>query len=80
MPRKFMAVLGMEADDAESLREILLRIVKTHEAKPFTIDEYGQRYRIDFMLEWNGKSALIRSGWIVEHDSSAPRLTSCYVL
>ena len=78
--RKFKAVLGMTQANAEDLRQILLRVVKTHEAKPFTNDEYGQRYRVDFVLEWQGKEAIVRSGWIIEHGQTMPRLTSCYVL
>jgi hypothetical protein len=43
-------------------------------------DEYGQRYIIDFMLEWRDKRSMIRSGWIIEHDTDIPRLTTCYPL
>jgi hypothetical protein len=43
-------------------------------------DTYGQRYVVDFLLEWRGRQAMIRSGWILEHGSDSPRLTSCYVL
>jgi hypothetical protein len=78
--RVFQAVLGLTAVDAEALRHILLEVVQTHEAELGRRDEYGQRYRIDFMLEWEGKSAQVRSGWIIENEGDAPRLTSCYVL
>jgi len=78
--RKFIAALGINVHNAQDLRELLLRTAETHEAEPFTVDEYGQRYRIDFMLEWKGKSAFVRSGWIIEHGTGIPRLTSCYVL
>jgi len=70
----------MTVDDAEALRDILLKSVKKYEAEFGLKDEYGQRYRVDFPLEWKGKQAIIRSGWIIEPDSSYPRLTSCYVL
>jgi hypothetical protein len=43
-------------------------------------DEYGQRYFVDFVREWRGKLAMIGSGWIIEHGSDTPRLTSCYPL
>jgi hypothetical protein len=78
--RLFSATLGMTANDAEELRQILLEIVKTHEAKPGRTDEFGQRYSIDFVVEWETKSATLRSGWIVEHNSNIPRLTTCYPL
>jgi hypothetical protein len=78
--RLFAAALGMTRDDAEDLREALLQAVKTYDAKPGRRDEYGQRYLVDFILEWRGQRALIRSGWIIEHGSDTPRLTSCYPL
>ena len=76
----FATVLGMSANDAENLREILLQAVKTRDAELGRSDEYGQRYTMDFMVEWRGKRAMIRSGWIIEHDSDIPRLTTCYPL
>lgn len=78
--RLFAAALSMTADDAEDLREVLLQVVKTHEAQLGRRDEYGQRYIVDFMLEWRGQRAMLRSGWIIEHGSDTPRLTTCYPL
>lgn len=78
--RLFAAAVGMTAVDAEELRDILLQVVKTHDARLGRRDEYGQRYTVEFTLEWHGKRAIIRSAWIVEHGSDTPRLTSCYPL
>ena len=78
--RLFAAAVGMTANDAEHLRNVLLQTVKMREAQLGRRDEYGQRYLVDFMLEWRGKRAMIRSGWIIEHGSVTPRLTSCYPL
>ncbi len=78
--RLFAASLGMIADDAEDLRDALLQAVKTQEAQFGLRDAYGQRYIVDFMLAWRGKQAMIRSAWIVEHDSDTPRLATCYPL
>jgi len=76
----FSAVLGMADDDAEVLRDVLLKAVREYEAELGLKDDYGQRYQVDFPLEWKGKRAMIRSAWIVEPDVPYPRLTSCYVL
>jgi hypothetical protein len=76
----FSAMLRMTADDAKALRDILLEAVREHEAELGLKDDYGQRYQVDFPLEWKGKRAMIRSAWIVEPDVPYPRLTSCYVL
>jgi len=78
--RLFEAALGMTVEDAEELRDILLEIVKTHDAQIGRRDRYGQRYLVDFVLEWRGRRAMIRSGWIIEHQSSTPKLTTCYPL
>jgi hypothetical protein len=66
--------------NAYELRNILLKIIKTHDARLGLRDEYGQRYIIDFMLEWKNKRLLVRSGWIIEHNSKTPKLTTCYPL
>ncbi len=76
--RLFQAVFGMNANHAEALQTILLDVVKTHEAELGREDIYGQRYTLDFELEWQGKKGWVRSGWIVEHSSDTPSLTTCY--
>lgn len=78
--RLFLSVLGMTADNAEELRQILLGIVQSHEARLGRRDEFGQRYTLDFTIEWQNRSATLRSGWIIEHESEIPRLTTCYPL
>jgi len=78
--RLFATILGMTAKDANDLRNVLLKVVKSHDAQLGRRDEFGQRYSIDFKIEWRGKRAMIRSGWIIEHGSDTPRLTSCYPL
>jgi hypothetical protein len=78
--RLFSSILGMAASDAEELRQILLEVVKTHEAQPGRRDDFGQRYTLDFIVEWQNRRATLRSGWIIEHGLETPRLTTCYPL
>ena len=78
--RLFATALGMTAEDAEDLRVLLLQAVKTFDAQVGPRDAYGQRYTVDFLLAWRDKQALVRSGWISEHDLDTPRLTTCYPL
>ncbi len=78
--RVFLAALGMTANDAESLRRALLQAVRENEADLGLQDDFGQRYQVDFLLEWRGRQAMIRSAWIIEFGTSYLRLTSCYVL
>ncbi len=78
--RLFSSVLGMTVDDAEELRQVLLAVIKTNEARLGRHDEFGQRYTLDFTIEWQNRNATLRSGWIIEHGSKLPKLTTCYPL
>lgn len=78
--RLFSSILGMTADNAEELRQILLKVVKTQEAQLGRQDGFGQRYTLDFTIQWQNKRAPLRSGWIIEHGSTSPKLTTCYPL
>ncbi|MEK7829746.1 MAG: DUF6883 domain-containing protein [Acidobacteriota bacterium] len=78
--RLFATIFGIGLGDAEELRGILLEVVKTHEAKLGRLDAYGQRFTLDFLLEWRGKLAMVRSGWIVEIGANTPKLTTCFPL
>ena len=78
--RLFSAALGMGINDAEALREALLQAVQTANAQLGKNDVYGQRYTIDFTLNWHGRQATIRSGWIIDRGSEVPRLVTAYPL
>jgi hypothetical protein len=78
--RLFLSILNMTVENAEELRQILLEIVTTHDAQVGRSDEFGRRYTLDFRLKWHNRSATLRSGWIIEHGSDIPRLTTCYPL
>ena len=75
--RLFSAALGMGIKDAEVLRDALLQAVQTHEAQLGLHDVHGQRYTINFSLDWCDRQAIIRSGWIIDRGSEIPRLTTC---
>ena len=77
----FATTLGLTAEHAETLRQVLLSAALTEPAIPVEEDMYGQRYQLDFTMAGpNGQQATIRSGWIVRHGENFPRLTTCYVL
>jgi hypothetical protein len=78
--RLFAAILGMTADDAKELRQILLEVVREHEAQLGRQDEFGQRYTLEFEISWQNRDATLRSGWIIETGSEIPKLTTCYPL
>jgi hypothetical protein len=78
--RLFASILGMTADDAEELRQILREVVQTEDARLGRQDEFGQRYTLDFAIAWQNREATLRSGWIIEPGSDIPKLTTCYPL
>lgn len=78
--RLFSSILGITADNAEELRQILLEVVKSHDVRLGRRDDFGQRYTLDFTLEWQNRSATLQSGWIIEHNSDIPKLTTCFPL
>jgi len=77
---RLFAAIGITANEAEELQAILLHVIKTTEARLGRRDSYGQRYIVDFPLNWRGKETVIRSGWIIEPGMETPRLTTCYPL
>ena len=78
--RVFASVLGLTAQDAETLQKALLTAASMGEAIPTGLDEYGQRYALDFTVKGPTGAAGVRSLWIVRRGENFPRLTSCYVL
>lgn len=45
-----------------------------------TLDNYGQRYVIDFELVGPRAKSMIRSAWIIRSNEAVPRLVTCYIL
>ena len=78
--RLFSSLLGMSSNDAEGLRNALLEAVRKQDAQLEEKDAYGQRYTLDFTLNWQGKQAAIRSAWIIETNSNIPKLTTAFPL
>ncbi len=77
--RAFAAALALTAADATTLQARLLDAAQRIEAQPGEVDEYGQRFTIDFVMETAKGKATVRSGWIVLSGEHVPRFTTCYV-
>ncbi len=78
--RVFFAALGLEAGDAEWLRDQLLVAVLGEDCKPGLVTNFGRRYSVDLTLRRGNREARIRSAWIVRANEEFPRLVSCYVI
>ena len=78
--RVFELVLGMTAEDSVVLAGALQRVAAENEAIQGAYDKYGDRFIIDFDLEHKGRTAAVRSCWIVLAGEIMPRFVSCYIL
>jgi hypothetical protein len=78
--RVFFAALGLEARDAEWLRDQLLAAVLNEHCRTGLLTEFGQRYTVDLTLRHGHREARIRSAWIIRTHEKFPRLVSCYVI
>jgi len=78
--RVFADALGLESDDAAWLRQKLLNIAKSEDCQMGRETDYGQRSVIDFELTREGKTARVRSAWIIRKGEDFPRLVTCYVI
>ncbi|MCP4109656.1 MAG: hypothetical protein GY749_29735 [Desulfobacteraceae bacterium] len=76
----FKSVLNIEGKDVEVLRTALLKAVRNNMAIQTKHNAYGQKYIIDFEMSYSGKTAKVRSAWIVRNNEDFPRLITCYVL
>lgn len=78
--RVFAAALNLTISAAGILSDLLLEAAQSENAEPAKQDNYGQRYIIDFEVVRQGKTARVRSAWIIRRDENFPRLITCYVL
>ncbi len=75
----FLAILGLGESDVEELQTLILEAIQVHEAVTAGADDYGQRYTVDFPVERNLNTAIVRTAWIIRPSENFPRLTSCYI-
>ena len=75
--RVFAAKLGLIAKDEPALSTALAMAASAFEAHEIFSDEYGTRYVIDFDMEHENRTALIRSAWLVPEEGRTRFLTCC---
>ena len=77
--RVFRSALGITMEDADWLRQRAIEAALSDDAKPGAKSVFGDKYVVDWSVQFEGKSAVVRFTWIIEFDTDFPRLTSCYV-
>jgi hypothetical protein len=77
--RVFRQALGLDRSHASWLREALLQAARTSEATGAEADTFGSRWQIDLTLTRYGRTAVIRSVWIIRTGEDVPRFVTAWV-
>ena len=78
--RVFRETLDIGPTEAAWLRDALLRGAREGDALRLATDAWGSRWRIDVVVERHGKSAVVRTIWIMRTGERTPRFVTCWVL
>ena len=75
----FFMVMGFRAADWRALRQSLAEIARTGQVRAVTATGHGVKYIIDGELSIpRGRSATLRTIWIIDHGADVPRLVTAY--
>jgi hypothetical protein len=78
--RVFRDALDLQRIDASWLRDVLLEAARLGEAFEVMADTWGTHWGLDATIRRQGKSAVVRTIWIVRTGESVPRFVTCWVL
>ena len=78
--RVFASALGLTRNDAEWLRDELLRAARAVDCSLGPLTPHGQRYVQIFNLARGEKTCRIRSVWNIRPNEDFPRLITCFVI
>ena len=71
--------LGYTQDDWHILRDHLLKLAMTAQAKRGQFSEYGQKYEVSGQLVGpSGRAAYFTTVWLLRSDETAPRFITAY--
>jgi len=78
--RVFRDSLDLQRSDASWLRDALLEAVRSGEAFEDGEDAWGRYWHVDAIIRRQGKSAVVRTIWIIRTGERVPRFVTCWVL
>lgn len=78
--RVFASTMGLTADHADELQDALLQAAESGDATATNLDEFGQRYVLEYTTNGPTGTGRVLASWIIRSDEDFPRLTSCYVV
>jgi hypothetical protein len=75
----FFTSFGFRIEDWHVLARALRKPAQSHTVSSIVDSDYGSRYAIEGTLETpDGRRPIIRTIWILERDSTEPRLITAY--
>jgi hypothetical protein len=77
--RVFMRALGISREHAAILKQALLYHAIHSDSIEINSNQFGKHYLVDFLWEYEGRKAELRSKWTMRTGEDFPRLGSCYV-
>lgn len=78
--RVFLSKLGIKKNDAETLKNKIIKEMDYADIEWMHKDQFGKRFKTDLSLHINNREAMIRTVWIVKKQSSVAELVTCYVI
>jgi hypothetical protein len=78
--RVFHAALGIDDQDAEWLRNEILRELPNAAAIQTKEDKFGTHYAAKITLTRQNRTAVINTTWIIRHGEDFPRFLSAWVV
>lgn len=76
----FESLLGVNRQNAELLLKAVEKAAVSGDSVIGKLDNYGQRYAVDFAFAGPGGTATIRTAWIIRNGEDFPRLVTCFIL
>jgi hypothetical protein len=78
--RVFESALGYNQSNSNHLIQQIQNKLPDSKAVLGVADKYGQRFTVDIpVIGPSGKTAIVRTGWILEPGSDIPRMTTIFV-
>ncbi len=77
--RVFDAALGINQSNYHVLKEAILEAVFSNFAIFEKENNFGELYRLDFSMTYGGKTAIVRTGWVILGGEDFARLTTCFI-
>ena len=74
--RVIREAIDLQRGDAAWLQDALLEVARSSEASRVAADAWGTQWRFDATIRRQGKSAVVRTIWIVRTGESVPRFVT----